>query len=58
MKLCMGGKPLFGKIKLRKDESLLSYPSIIKARKKLGWKPKIDIDKGLKKTIKYYKFKK
>ena len=58
VKLCMGGRPLYGKIKLRKDESLLSYPSITKAKKKLGWKPKTDIDEGLKKTIKYYKFKK
>ena len=58
VKLCMGGRPIYGKIKLRKDESLVSYPSIKKAKKKLGWKPKTDIDEGLKKTIKYYKFKK
>ena len=55
--LCKGGKPLFGEIKLRKDESLLSYPDISKAKKKLGWRPKIDIDTGLKRTIKYYKLK-
>ena len=57
VKLCKGGKPLYGKIKLRKDESLVSYPSIKKAKKKLGWKPKTDIEEGLKKTIQYYKFK-
>ena len=58
VKLCVGGNPLFGKIKLRKDESLVSYPSILKAKKKLSWQPKTSIDEGLKKTIKYYKFKK
>tara|TARA_Y200000002_G_C22678927_1_gene663203 strand:+ start:2287 stop:3207 length:921 start_codon:yes stop_codon:yes gene_type:complete len=58
VRLCMGGKPLFGKIKLRQDESLMSYPNIRKAKKKLGWKPKTDIEEGLIKTIKYYKSKK
>ena len=53
--LCKGGKPLFGKIKLRKDESLLSYPNILKAKKTLKWQPKVNIDEGLKKTINYYK---
>ena len=53
--LCKGGKPLFGKIKLRKDESFLSYPNISKAKKTLKWQPKINIDEGLKKTINYYK---
>ena len=53
--LCKGGKPLFGKIKLRKDESLLSYPNISKAKKTLKWRPKINIDEGLKETINYYK---
>ena len=47
---------MFGKIKLRKDESLLSYPNIRKAKKILGWKPKVDIDRGLIKTINYYKY--
>ena len=47
---------MFGKIKLRKDESLLSYPNIRKAKKNLEWKPKVDIDRGLKKTINYYKY--
>ena len=52
--LCKGGKPLFGKIKLRKDESLLSYPNISKAKKTLKWRSKINIDEGLKETINYY----
>ena len=50
-----GGKPDYGKIKLRKDEPLVLYPSILKAKKILKWKPKINFDKGLNKTIKYYK---
>ena len=50
-----GGRPDYGKIKLRNDEPLVLYPSILKAKKILKWKPKIDFDKGLIKTIKYYK---
>ena len=49
------GKPQFGKIKLRKDEIKNHFPSIVKAKKILNWKPKIEIILGLKKTINYYK---
>ena len=49
------GKPQFGKIKLRKDEIKNLFPSIVKAKKILNWKPKIEIILGLKKTINYYK---
>ena len=49
------GQPIYGKIKLRKDEIPKLYPSILKAKKMLKWKPKININIGLKKTIKYYK---
>ena len=49
------GKPEFGVIKLRKDEIKKLYPSILKAKKILGWKPMVNINLGLKKTIKYYK---
>ena len=48
------GKPLFGLIKLRKDEGKIIYPSIIKAKTLLKWKPKINLSKGLNKTIMYY----
>ena len=54
IKKTSGGKPLFGKIKLRKDEPLKLYPDISKVKKFLNWKPKISFDKGLAKTIKYY----
>tara|TARA_A100001011_G_scaffold269488_1_gene278715 strand:- start:6072 stop:6977 length:906 start_codon:yes stop_codon:yes gene_type:complete len=50
-----GGKPNYGKVKLRSDEPLFLYPSILKAKKILKWEPKINFDKGLNKTIKYYK---
>ena len=50
-----GGTPHYGKIKLRRDEPLILYPSILKAKKILKWKPKINFDRGLNKTIKYYK---
>ena len=49
------GKPIFGKIKLRKDEIMSLYPNIDKAHKILKWRPKISLNTGLKRTIKYYK---
>ena len=50
-KIIKKGKPLFGKIKLRKEESLTFFPSIIKAKKLINWKPKIKFKKGIKLTI-------
>jgi len=52
-----GGKPEYGKINMRKDEILNMYPSINKAKILLKWKPKISINRGLKKTINYYREK-
>lgn len=49
------GQPIYGKIKLRKDEIPKLFPSILKAKKMLKWNPKININTGLKKTIRYYK---
>ena len=54
VKLCKGGKPIFGKIKLRKDEIFDLYPSIKLAKSK-NWKPRVSLDKGLKLTLNYYK---
>ncbi len=51
------GQPIFGALKRRLDEPLISYPSINKAKKILLWSPKIKLDEGLKKTIRYYKNK-
>ena len=47
------GKPQFGKIDLRKDEIMKLYPNILKAKKILNWKPRITLENGLKKTIKF-----
>ena len=52
-RLVRGGHPVFGKIKLRRDEVLKLYPNISKAKKLLKWKPKTNLITGLKKTIKY-----
>ena len=57
-KICLAvgaGKPLFGKVKMRKDETMALYPNIYKAKKILKWKPKISLNVGLRRTIKYYK---
>ncbi len=51
------GEPKFGKIKLRKDEIMDSYPNINKAKKLLNWHPKFSLIGGMIKTIKFYKKK-
>ena len=48
------GSPLFGKIKLRKEEMTKVYPSLLNARRLLRWKAKIPFDKGILKTISFY----
>ena len=52
--LIKSGKPQFGKIKLRNDEIIKLYPNINKSRKILNWKSQISIEKGLKKTIRFF----
>lgn len=42
---------------LPQDDPLQRKPDITLAKKKLGWEPKVDIDKGLKKTIEWFKEK-
>ena len=54
-KTSKGGYPLFGKVKLRKDEILKVYPNINKAKNKINWRPKISFKKGLKVTIDSFK---
>ncbi len=49
------GNPKFGNNPLRKNENLKSYANINKILKDTKWKPKISIDNGLNRTIKYYK---
>ena len=50
-KILKGGYPLFGKIKLRKDEILKVYPDINKAKNTIGWRPKTSFKKGLQTTF-------
>ena len=49
------GKPLFGKIKYKKDTNMKLYPNITNAKKILKWKPNLKFAKGLNLTINYYK---
>jgi nucleoside-diphosphate-sugar epimerase len=54
VKFYKAGKPLFGKVKLRKEEMLKVYPSLLNVRKFLGWKAKVSFDSGILKTINFY----
>jgi len=56
-KIINKGKPIFDKIPLREEENLITYPNISRAKIFLKWKPKTNLEKGIKKTIKYYKHK-
>ena len=48
------GTPVFGKIKLRSDESLDVRPNLQRTKKILKWKPQFSLERGLKRTIKSY----
>ena len=50
-----GGSPIFGKFTLRKNENTNLYPNITKIYKCIGWKPRINLNQGLKKTIQDFK---
>ena len=54
-KLIGKGQPLFGKLKYKKDTNMKLYPDIRKAKKIIGWTPKINFFQGIKKTIATYK---
>jgi nucleoside-diphosphate-sugar epimerase len=45
------GRPLFGKILLRKDEKMKFYPNINKSKKIINWYPKVNFQTGLENTI-------
>lgn len=55
IKIVKKGKPNFGRIKLRIDESKIIFPDVKKIKKILKWKPKTTFSNGLTKTIKFYK---
>ena len=52
------GKIILNKIKLRRDEPMVVYPNLDRARQILKWKSRLSFKKGLLKTIKFYKKKK
>ena len=51
------GFPIYGKIKLRKDESKVIYPNIKKSYKFFNFKPNTNLKVNLLKTLKFYKKK-
>ena len=48
------GKPIFGGIDYRENESMELYADINKAKNILNWEPKYDFKKTLKSVIKWY----
>lgn len=57
VKIIGKGNPKFGALKMRKDETLNLYPNINKIKKEFKWEPKINLEKGLFNTIKFYEKK-
>ena len=56
-KLIKSGKINYGTIKMKKSETKNSYPNVKKIEKIFSWKSKTNLEKGLKKTIKFYEKK-
>lgn len=48
------GRPQFGKVAYRDGENMELFANINKAKKLLNWRPKINLQNGLRKTINYY----
>jgi len=48
------GNPVFGKIKMRKEENMITYPNIRKLIFLTKWKPSTNFRKGIIKTINYF----
>ena len=48
------GTPLYGKVKMRKEEQMLFFPETKKIKNAINWKPKTSLSTSLNKTIKYY----
>ena len=55
VKITKKGRPGFNKIKMRKDENNKMYPDISKVKRLLKWYPKTNLEKGLIKTVNFYK---
>ncbi len=56
-KMTGAGEPLFGKIKMRKDEMNNNFPDISKVKKEYNWTPKFSIRSGIRNTILFYEKK-
>lgn len=54
-RLIGSGKPIYGKIKMRKDEMKNNFPNIKRVKNDYSWEPKCDLRAGLKKTISFYR---
>lgn len=52
------GTPIFGSARMRQDESKYLFPDISKVKKSFKWSPKINLLKGIKKTVLFYESKK
>ena len=48
------GFPEFGKIKMRSEENLITFPCIKKIKSSINWKPQINLINGINKTINFY----
>ena len=48
------GTPLYGRVKMRKEEQMLFFPETKKIKNAINWKPKTSLSTSLNKTIKYY----
>lgn len=48
------GKPQFGQIAYRSGENMALYADVGKAVEMLDWRPSIDLDEGLRRTIEFY----
>ena len=46
---------MIGKLNYKKGINKYNFPNILKAKKILKWKPKINIEYGISKTIKSFK---
>jgi len=49
------GIPLYGKVKMRKEEQMLFFPDTKKINRIFNWRAKVSLSLGLDKTIKYYR---
>lgn len=54
-KILKKGKPNYGKIQMRKDEINAQFPNINKLKKTFKWRPKVSLNSGIIRTIKFYR---